>query len=281
MKLKTKPLDGTKQSAIASVRSVSRSIDILEELANNPRGIGLLELSKRIGLHKSTTFRLLSVLAERGYVQKSERGQGFSLGLHLVELSNCYINSLDLKIEARPCMYELTEATRHTVFLALLHDKEVAYIDKTETFTSLRRFAIIGTRVPVHCTSLGKALLMEKSAAEIELFFKDYEFRAVTPKSLTSFDALLENLAEARANGYTLDDEEHERGVRCVGHPIYDYAGKVIAAMSVSGLADVFTREKVPEIGLKVRTTALEISRRMGYQGHKSNDKESLVWKNS
>jgi IclR family transcriptional regulator, KDG regulon repressor len=281
MKLKKEPLPSVVQAPISSVRSVSRSIDILEELANNPRGIGLLELSKRIGLHKSTAFRLLSVLAERGYVQKSERGQGYTLGLHLVELSNCYINSLDLKIEARPCMYELTEATRHTVFLALLHDREVVYIDKTETFTSLRRFAIIGTRVPVHCTSLGKALLMEKSATELEAFLKDYDFRPLTPKTLTSFDELMRSIEEARKNGFTLDDEENEQGVRCVGHPVYDYSGKVIAAMSVSGLADVFTREKVPEIGQKVRNTALEISRRMGYQGHKTNDKESLLWKNS
>jgi len=271
----------TEPSRIASVRSVSRSLDILEELSNNPRGIGLLELSKKIGLHKSTVFRLLKVLGERGYVQKSDRGQGFSLGLHLVELANSYVNSLDLKIEARPCMYELTESTRHTVFLALLHDREVVYIDKTETFTSLRRFEIIGTRVPVHCTSLGKALLMGKSREELVKFFEGYSFYSSTPKSFTALEPFLDNLEEARARDYTLDDEEHETGVRCVGYPVFDYSGKVIAAVSVSGVVDAFPAAKIPEMGAKIRNTALEISRRMGYQGHKNNGKESQLWKNS
>jgi DNA-binding IclR family transcriptional regulator len=260
---------------ITSVRSVGRTIDILEELSNNPRGIGLLELSKRIGLHKSTVHRLLSVLIERGYVQKADRGQGYSLGLHLVELANSYLNSLDLKIEARLCMYELTESTRHTVFLALLHGRDVVYIDKTETFTSLRRFSIIGTRVPVHCTSLGKALLMDKTRAELEEFFLGYEFKPLTAKTLTFPDTLFCNLEEARERGYTVDDEEHERGVRCLGAPVRDYGGNIIAAVSVSGLADAIPLEKIPELGNKIRQTALEISRRMGYSRHKKIIKES------
>jgi DNA-binding IclR family transcriptional regulator len=263
----------------AAVRSVGRTIDILEELANNPRGIGLLDLSKRTGLHKSTVHRLLSVLIDRGYVQKADRGQGYTLGLHMVELANSYLNSLDLKIEARLCMYELTEATRHTVFLALLHGRDVVYIDKTETFSSLRRFSIIGTRVPVHCTSLGKALLMDRSQDDLAEFFHGYDFKSLTPNTVTSRDAFFRSLEACRSRGYTVDDEEHERGVRCVGAPVYDYAGGIIAAVSLSGLADTIPREKIPELGNKIMQTAQEISLRMGYPGRKKIFKESLPWK--
>lgn len=256
------------------VRSVSRTIDLLEELANNPRGIGLIELSRKTGLHKSTVFRLLSVLAERGYVQKTQEGQGYTLGLHLVELANSFLNSLDLKIEARPCMYELTEATRHTVFLALRQGLDVVYIDKTETFTSLRRYSIIGTRVPIHCTSLGKALLLDYLDAELRELLKGYPFEKKTPHTITSLEALSENLRLARERGYTIDDREHELTVRCVGAPIRDYSKRIIAAISVSGVADSFSPDKIREFGEKVRQTAAEISRRMGYSGEIYRGKE-------
>jgi DNA-binding IclR family transcriptional regulator len=254
-------------SKLSAVRSVSRTIDILEELANNPRGIGLIELSRNTGLHKSTVFRLLSVLAERGYVQRSQEGQGYTLGLHLVELANSYLNSLDLKIEARPCMYELTESTRHTVFLALRQQFDVVYIDKTETFTSLRRYSIIGTRVPVHCTSLGKALLLDHTDEELQELLKEYSFVQKTPHTITDLESFIKNLQAARERGYTIDDREHEWAVRCVGAPIRDYSGKIIAAISVSGVADSFSPEKILEFGEKIQQTAAEISRRMGYSG--------------
>ena len=227
----------------------------------------MIELSRKTGLHKSTVFRLLSVLAERGYVQKTQEGQGYTLGLHLVELANSFLNSLDLKIEARPCMYELTEATRHTVFLALRQGLDVVYIDKTETFTSLRRYSIIGTRVPIHCTSLGKALLLDYSDEELRELLKDYPFEKKTPNTITSAEALIENLRLARERGYTIDDREHELTVRCVGAPIRDYSKRIIAAISVSWVADSFSPEKIQEFGEKVRQTAAEISRRMGYSG--------------
>lgn len=261
----SKPSNG--KAKASSVRSVSRTIDILEELANNPRGIGLIELSRKTGLHKSTVFRLLSVLAERGYVQKTQEGQGYILGLHLVELANSFLNSLDLKIEARPCMYELTEATRHTVFLALRQGFDVVYIDKTETFTSLRRYSIIGTRVPIHCTSLGKALLLDYSDSELRELLKNYPFEKKTPNTISNIEAFIENLRLAREQGYTIDDREHELTVRCVGAPIRDYSKRIIAAISVSGVADSFSPEKIQDYGEKVRQTAAEISRRMGYSG--------------
>ncbi|MFQ3621803.1 MAG: IclR family transcriptional regulator, partial [Spirochaetales bacterium] len=210
---------------------------------------------------------LLSVLSERGYVQKTQEGQGYTLGLHLVELANSYLNSLDLKIEARPCMYELTEATRHTVFLALRQQYDVVYIDKTETFTSLRRYSIIGTRVPIHCTSLGKALLLDFADEELREFLKHYDFIPKTPNTITNIEDFVANLKLARERGFTLDDREHEVTVRCVGAPIRDYSKKIIAAISVSGMAETFTPEKIQEYGQKVRQTADEISRRMGYSG--------------
>ena len=225
----------------------------------------LTEIGNRLDLHKSTVYRLLQALKERGYIEKSARGS-YRLGMEFIELSSLYLNNLELKTEAQPVLRELSSLSGNTAFLATLQESEVVYIDKMETHNSLRKYSIIGQRAPLYCTALGKSMLTGKSEEQIRRMYQGVDMKAFTTKTNTTLDALIEEVERIRRRGWSVDDEEYEEGLRCIGAPIRDYRAEVIAAVSTSGYTSVITRERVEEIAAYVVKAARDISQRMGYR---------------
>ncbi len=194
----------------------------------------MTEIGRRLDLNKSTVHRLLSSLRERGYIEKDAETGNYKLGLGFVELASLYLNSLELKIEASPLLNQLTKKTGQTAFLATMDETEIVYIDKVETYNSLRRYTIIGKRLPAHASSLGKAMLSGMSDREIEELYPDKKLTILTKKTIPTFDILMAEIRQIRSRGWSIDDEENEKGTRCVGAPIFDYRGHVIAAVSLA-----------------------------------------------
>lgn len=194
----------------------------------------MTELARRLDLHKSTVHRLLSSLRNRGYVEKDMSSGNYKLGLGFVELASLYLNGLELKTEASPFLHHLTQTTGQTTFLAIKDEAEVVYIDKAETFDSLRRYTIIGKRLPLHASSLGKAMLSGCSDEEIERLYPDQQLKKLTKKTISTFETLMAEIRKIRDRGWSTDDEENELGTHCVGAPIFDYRDRVIAAVSVA-----------------------------------------------
>ena len=250
----------------APVQSLDRAFDILEILSDEKDGLALTEIGRRLNLHKSTVYRLLATLSQRGYVEKSARTGVYKLGLEFIGLSSHYLNSLDLKIEANPYLMKLSHETGKTVFLAILQGREVVYIDKAETFSSLRKYSIIGQRNPVYCTGLGKALLTTMTNAEIRELLEGAPFERLTPATATDIDTLLERVAIGRTQGWVLDDREIEDDVRCIAAPVQDYSGKAIAAISVSWDIHAQVDTDIKATARRVMACALAVSRRMGYR---------------
>jgi IclR family KDG regulon transcriptional repressor len=248
------------------VQSLDRAFDILELLSREQHGLNLTEIGNRLDLHKSTVYRLLQALKERGYIDKSAQGS-YRLGMEFIELSSLYLNNLELKTEAQPILRELSSLSGNTAFLATLQESEVVYIDKMETHNSLRKYSIIGQRAPLYCTALGKSMLTGKTEEQIRSLYQERELQAFTERTIKSVDALVEEIETIRRRGWSLDDEEYEQGLRCIGAPIRDYRDEVIAAVSTSGYASVITRERVEEVAGYVVKAARDISRRMGYRG--------------
>ncbi len=244
------------------VQSLDRTFDILELLSKQQQGLNLTEISGEVKLHKSTVYRLLSALMQRGYIEK--RDTIYKLGLEFVELCSLYLNSLELKTEAEPILRRLSSAIGQTVFLATLQDNEVVYIDKVERFNSIRRYSIIGQRRPLYCTSLGKAFLMCMANNEVKTLFRSKKLVPYTKNTITELPTLLKHLAESRKRGWTYDNEEYEKDVRCVGAPIFDYRDRIIAALSSSWSARVGRTLKPPKVAAQVMEAAAEISRHMG-----------------
>lgn len=247
------------------VQSLDRAFDILSLLGSEQEGASLAYITERLALPKSTVHRLLGVLSQRGFVRKSERTGSYKLGPGLIELCSNYLNNLELKTESSPHMEELSTTTGNVVFLAIRQNHEMVYIDSKEQITSLRKYAIIGQRKPLYCTSLGKALLMGLAEEEIRGLMSGVVFEKRGPNTHANIESLLTDIRECKRRGWGLDDQEAEPDINCVAAPIYDYRGQVIAAISTSWILEQqpqMTPEKMAPLVVKCATN---ISTNMGW----------------
>lgn len=253
-----------------SVQTLDRAFDIVELLSREAGGLNLTEISARVGLNKSTAHRILASLLERGYVEKLEQGKVYRLGLEFIELSSSFLNSLELKTEAQPYLNQLSKQTGQTVFMAILQDADVVYIDKVESFNSLRRYQIIGKRMPLYATSLGKALLTGMTDAEIVKLFERRKMQKITVHTLDNIHDLLKEVELARKRGWSHDNQENELGTMCVGAPVYDYRNMVVAAVSVAWELEGQQSVDLKRVAALVVEATQAISHRMGYRWNTS-----------
>ncbi len=252
------------------VQSIERVSQILDLLGQNPQGISLKDLSSKVNLPKGTTHRLLSSLAYLGYVRQDEKTRNYLLGFKLVELGNILLNQLDLRKEAEPFLKELAERTKETIHMVILDHDEVVYIEKVEgdhNPSGLKMASRIGLRNPAHSSAVGKVLLSHLSEEALNEFFKKNVLQKRTENTITDVTRLKDHLKIVRNQGFAIDDEENEKGVRCIGAPIFDRSGHPVAAISISGPAFRITKKLAQEVLKKeVMETALKISQRLGYR---------------
>jgi len=247
-----------------TVQSVERAMKILEALAAEADGLGVTELSRRVKLHKSTVHRLLSTLLGLGYVEKNEENERYRLGMKLLYLGSSILERMDLRHEAYVFLKELSREVNEAVHLVVPDGYSALYVDKLEGNKTIRMHSQIGKRVPMHASAVGKAIM----AFEDERFVKEILERDLpkfTKKTITDPKQLQAHLQDIRSRGFAVDDEENEEGIRCVGAPIFDYTGKVIGAVSVSGPTVTVLPERVQDIAEKLRACADKISNRMGW----------------
>ena len=247
-----------------SVQSVERVLDIIEVLSTEHDGIGVTAIANRVGLHKSTVHRLLTTLTGRGYLAHTAEGN-YKIGLKLIEAVSCYINSLELQTEARPYLVQITGELGLTSHLGVLDKDMVVYIEKMDVVSSVRMYSQIGLRMHSYCSSLGKCLLSNYSKKELNGIMKDCSFIRFTNKTIGSIEELHREMAKVRKLGWAMDDEEYEIGHRCIGAPIYDYKGDIIAAISASGPTNLLNDSRIGPVSEYVKTVATELSRSMGY----------------
>lgn len=259
-----KDSSGFRENRDNTVQSIDRALDIIEVLSESQKEMGVTEIAERVGLHKSTAHRIISTLAARGYINKTDKG-AYKIGLQLIEAVSCYINSLELQTEARPYVAQTTAELGLTAHLGVLDGDQVVYIEKMDVFSNVRMYSQIGVRVHAYSCSLGKCLLSNYSAAQVRRIMANCSFIKFTKKTLGSIDELIADLELVRRRGWAIDDEEAEMGHRCIGAPIYDYRGDIIAAISASGPTASLTRDRIQPVAEYVRRQALEISRSMGY----------------
>lgn len=245
-------------------QTVLKALLVLECIADADRPLSAAEVAKLCKISRPTAYRLLSTLAVRDYVTQVN-GPYFRLGTQALSLSKKLLDSIDLPELARPYMRELGDVTNETVYLSTLQDAEILYIAKVESTQSIRTSCIIGTRNNLYSTSMGKAVLAFLPAAEQARLVENIELKPLTPHTIIHREALVEELACIRKRGFAIDDEENEAGVRCVGAPIFDRTGRVIAAISVSAPAYRFSIQRVEEVSSMVRDVTSKISARLGY----------------
>lgn len=250
--------------SVSSVQSVERALNIIEILQDLPNGLGVTELSHRLEVSKSTAHRLLMSLYNKGFVQQDLQTEKYYLGLKFIELGQVVTDNLDIRKVASPYLRQLTEKTGETAHLAIMDKNEIVYIDKLESSATIRMFSNIGKRAPIHCTGIGKAIFAFLQDQQIEQIIKDTGLRKYTEKTRTTREEMLIEIQEIRLRGYSIDDEEHEMGIKCSAAPIFNHKNEVVAGISVAGPIMRVTEEKLEMMAQEVLKVSTEISRLLG-----------------
>lgn len=241
---------------------LERAFRLLEVFGPDGRSLGLAEVARRAELPKATAFRLANQLVELGALERTM--VGYSLGMRLFELGSMVTAQRRLREAALPLMEDLYEATHETVHLAIRDGLRILYIEKIRGKRSAPARTQIGTRRPLHCTALGKAILAESDETVTQAVI-DSGLTRFTPYTITSPQRLHDELDAARREGVAYDREEYQLGVTCVAAAILGHGHDVEAAISVSGLAGRFHAERQ---AAAVHTATLAISRQLGYLSH-------------
>lgn len=248
------------------VRSLSRALALLEEVAAHPRGAALGDLAARADLAPSTAHRLLKGLeAHRFVAQDSARGLWF-VGVQAFIVGAGFLRNRDVVAVARPFMYRLMESSGESVNLAILDGAEAVYLSQVESRQMMRALAPPGGRAPLHASGVGKAILSGMAPEEAGERARALSFSTYTDKTIRNGVALIEDLGRARLRGFALDDEEHAVGLRCAAAPVFNEYGEPVAAVSVSGPQARIPDERLPMLGADVRRMALEVTAALG--GH-------------
>ncbi len=246
------------------VQSVDRTIDVLESLASRQGATGISELAQLVGLHVSTVHRLLATLVDRGYVRQDPESSRYHLGSRVFTLASAADIHLDLRLVARPYLERMMRNSGETANLVTSSDGEVVYLDQVASMHLVKMFTSPGMRAPLYCTGVGKVMLAHKDAAFAEPILAG-PMKRYTPKTIVTRAALEHEIATIRKNGYCVDNEEMEEGVRCLAVPIFDRRDRCVGAMSVSGPTTRMTHERVLKLAPTACALAEELSRQLGY----------------
>jgi DNA-binding IclR family transcriptional regulator len=251
---------------VAPGQSIGRALRLLACFSDEQPSYTLSELGRALDLAPSTVSRLLSVLEEYGYVRRGRTGQ-YTLGLAPIALASVAIGQMDLRRQSLPFLEMLADTSHYQANLAVLYGGDVLYLARVPAAKELRAYTITGTRNRPHCQAVGKVLLAARTADEVRAFYADRPLTPATDRTITTMEALLDELVCVRAQGYAVDDEEFISGRRCVAAPIRDETGSTIAAISLSSIPASATEEEFTHAIRLVAQFATHISHTFGAPG--------------
>lgn len=248
------------------VQVIDRTFDIIELLSECGEGLGVTEIANKLELNKTTVHRIASALVRRGYLKRDENFSVYKLGLKFIETGSIALSDIELKTEAKTYLYELSKRFNQPCHLGILDYNRVVYIDKVDVNTNLRLYSQIGKRISIHSSSLGKVLFAGLDKNERKEILENYDFIKYTDKTIITKNKFLKDIEMVEKNGYGVDNQENEIGIKCIAVPIYDYKGKTMAAISITGSALHLVGEMEKEVIASVIDCGKKISHRIGYR---------------
>jgi DNA-binding IclR family transcriptional regulator len=257
----------------SSVQSVDRAITVMELLSRQGWS-GVTEVANELDIHKSTAYRLLATLRDRGLVEQDSATEKYRLGFGVVLLASTVTADLDIMRHARPVCERLSEETEETATVTALEGDEAVIIHQSISTSSMMAVDWSGWHTPLHATAAGKVLLAFMPDSQRTRVLQQ-PLEPLTEHTVVDLPTLMEQLSEVRQTGYGYIIEELEVGMNAVGAPIRTSDGKVLAAVSVSGPAFRLPAEAVPETGELVKKAGAEISRSLGFYGEPASDGDS------
>ncbi len=243
------------------VQVLERALALLDALGAANKEVGPAELAAILHLHKSTIHRLLKVLEANRFVRRNSQGK-YDLGLKLFELGNMSVSRFSLPKRAEPFLKDVVRETGETAQICVLSNTQMMAIANADAPWLVRA---IGHRGELHSSASGKAFLAFLPQHAQDLLLSRLTLTKFTRNTITTLAGLKTELARIRRRGFSVNDEEVEAGVRCIGAPIFDNKGRVIATLSIAGPVFRMTKDRVPELARVVVNVANALSTELGY----------------
>jgi IclR family KDG regulon transcriptional repressor len=241
--------------------TVKKAFQVLDLVARRDKRLTLSDLSRELGISKSTMHGIAQALEGIGAIVRDERTKRYTLGITLFELAHAVYTRIDLKDIARPILEDLMRTTRQSVFLGIRSDDRVSIIDIVESTQNLKITAHIGARLPLLVGATGKVFMASLEESDAVQLLRTVGLRRDTEKSISDPDRYMTEVRKVRISGYALDDEEYLQGVRAVAAPIFA-PGRQMSAIWVVGFSQSLTTEKMTAIAVATKNAAESISRK-------------------
>ena len=249
-------------------QSVEKTLQIIETMAENKGPMRLSDISAKVKYPASTVLRMLNALISLGYVKQDAETSRYLLTMKFCRIGELVKSQYSIRDLVRPYLQELSRRCQESSCLAVEDDMTVVYIDVVDGPDKiLKTLQRIGKIAPMHCTGVGKLLLLNYSEEQLEFFAEQKGLPKLTDNTITTLEALKKELEKIRMQGYALDNEEFEIGARCVAAPIRDYTGKIVACISISGPVSRITMEKVQNVKEIIIDISQRASKELGFIG--------------
>jgi DNA-binding IclR family transcriptional regulator len=256
--------DGSKRTN--GIKSLVKTLRLLKLFSPQHTVWSAEDMVSSLGYHKSSVQRILATLEKEGFLSKvTPRRSEFRLGPEVLFLGNVAEVSLDLRAVARPTMAELVQRVQETCYLCVADQGQCLYIEKVECSHPIRIIHQVGQRNPLYCTGVGKALMSGMTDEEIDRLTKTQDLKAHTRHTVTDPHRLKRQLQAIRRKGIAMDNEELNLGVKCVAAPIKNRSSAVVAAISLSGPAQRFTKTAIQRFEKHLKQASMEISQALGF----------------
>lgn len=253
-----------RRSQLPPTRALARGLSVLEALAHaEGRTLGVSAIADQLGLDKATVTRLVHTLITAGYAAQETATRQYRLTGKILNLAHLASAQIDLLAVARPHLRRLRDRLDETVHLGVLDGLKVVYLDKLESTNSIQLLSAVGQTMPLHSTSLGKAMLAALPDADLEATLAQMTLTPRTERTICDLEQLRENIRRTRERGYAIDDRENEPLGACVAAAVVDAAGRLVGAVSVAG-PHFRVRDHLDEFGRAVRVTAQAVAQELG-----------------
>ena len=245
------------------IQVAGRLFGALEFLAD-AGSAGLMEVSEALGLNKTTAHRVLNSLIYMGYAKQNAVNGRYEPTFKVVDIANRIMGKVDIVQIVRPYLRKLMEVTQETVHLVEQDGTDAVYIDKVESFSNgIQMISRIGSRVPLYCSGVGKALTARMTEMEVKEIWDRSSIVKMTPHTITDYGEYLRELQITRQRGYAIDNEENEAGVRCVAASLNDHAEQIRYAFSISAPVSRMGEERIRELAKRILDTKEQIEREL------------------
>jgi IclR family KDG regulon transcriptional repressor len=256
--------DDSRSERGGGVQSIGRAFSILEEVARNREGIGLAELSKRVGLHNSTTFHLVKTMVSLGYIRQLKDSKRYRVGRPLFALASSALDEMEMVSMATPVLENLASATGEASHFAARMDDTVVIIARTPGPGAFQLTDRAGVVRPAYCTALGKVILAALRPEQFERYLERVELKPLTDNTITDPQRLRKEIEEVRRSGIAFDDGELNGEVRCAAMPVRDFSGQVAGAIGISGPVWRLSIQMLQSHAQSIAGAASELSRAFG-----------------